>query len=251
MLIRFFLFLLLSWPYLLWAKTISFELIHASEHPSNHFTQGLIIDNNVLYESSGLYGKSFIYQYDLDTQQKKYVRLPKELFAEGITIIGDTLYVLTWKAGVMILLDKKSLSYKGSMHYQGEGWGLTTDGENLIMSDGSEQLTIRDPKGLGIKKTLTVKGVNYLNELEYHNGIIWANRWYDDLIYLISADDGCVLGTIDVSKLKQAATADKNNVTNGIAYHKETQGFLITGKFWSQQFLIKPHELPHNCAPDS
>ena len=218
------------------------NVIDIINHDPVTFTQGLFYDGNVRFESSGLYGQSFIRRFDKNSQQTH--RIAPRYFAEGITIIGDTLYLLTWKAETLLLFDKNTLQPKGSRNYQGQGWGLTHNDEHFIMSNGSNRLSFRDKDTFALEKTVIVPGLDKLNELEYVNGIIWANRWYDDNIYAISEKTGCMIGFIDASRLRQQADAkQRDNVTNGIAYQPAKNALLITGKRWSKQFYIELPEL--------
>lgn len=214
------------------------EVIRVINHDSKTYTQGLFFDDNNRYESSGLYGKSFIRRFDSNGQQTQ--NLAPRYFAEGLTVIDNTLYLLTWKAQTLLLFDKNTLKPKGRMQYQGQGWGLTHNDNHFIMSNGSNRLSFRNLESFAIEKTLVVPNVNKLNELEYIDGIIWANRWYDDTLYAISEHTGCVVGTLDISSLrKQAVKRLSDNVSNGIAYDSANNALLVTGKYWDKQFYIR------------
>lgn len=218
-------------------ETYTPTVVRVINHDQNAYTQGLYYDGEVRFESSGGYGKSFIRRFDQRGQQTK--ALPEQYFAEGLTVIDDTLYLLTWKAETLLLYDKTTLTPKGSIRFEGQGWGLTHNDEYFIMSNGSDRLFFRNLSTFAIEKTLVVEGVDKLNELEYIDGIIWANRWYDDKLYAISAQTACVLATLDASDLRQQSINLKgDNVTNGIAYNAQENVLLVTGKRWSRQFFL-------------
>ncbi len=224
--------------HLLDVPSISAQLLEIQAHNPNWFTQGLYSDEGGFFISSGLYGKSsLIYQ-----SKKKNLRhtLPRKYFAEGLTVIDDKLYLLTWKENTVLVFDKKTLQQKGKLTYKGEGWGLTHTDKEFVMSNGSNKLLFRNKDTFAINRTMIVNGINYINELEYVNGIIWANRWYDDHLYAIDAKNGCLLAKVNINHLrKQAGKPDNKNITNGIAYDREKKGLWVTGKYWSKRFLIQ------------
>ncbi|MGH1487154.1 MAG: glutaminyl-peptide cyclotransferase [Cellvibrionaceae bacterium] len=225
------------------------ELLATENHNTRWFTQGLYHDNDDgFYISSGLYGKSaLIYQ-----TPKKTLRysLPNHLFAEGLTVVNDELYLLTWKKGKLLVFDKTTLKKKREYNYQGEGWGLTHSPTAFIMSNGSNKLLFKDMDTFALQYDLTVQGLNNINELEYINGIIWANRWYDDFIYAIDSDTGCLLAKMNLRSLRQEAVQiDNKNISNGIAYDQNRKGLWVTGKYWSKRFLIKlPAVTKKSCS---
>jgi len=232
--------------------TLAYTLINSADHNPKSFTQGWVKEGNMFYESSGLYGKSFITRYrdtlrdTLHAQktiqgapQKNLSPLTRSLannqFAEGLTLFNDTLYLLTWKRQQLLLIDKYSFATKKILNYQGEGWGLTHDKQSLIMSNGSSVIYFRDPIDFSVQKKLSIKYLTAINELEYANGIIWANEWNDDNIYGINADTGCLIGKIKLSDLrKKTVTPNASNVLNGIAYDQ------AQNKFWPKRYLIQP-----------
>ena len=228
---------------------LSSKIIATEKHDPAWFTQGFYRDNSGFFISSGLYGQSqLIYQ----TPQKTLnYALPKRYFAEGLTVIGNTLYLLTWKEQTLLLFDKTTLKKRGQIHYTGEGWGLTHNENEFIMSDGSKQLLFRDKQTFKVLRSITVNKLDHLNELEYINGIIWANRWFDDFLYAIHPKNGCVLGKLSIRSLrKQAVVINKHNVSNGIAYDKQRQGLWVTGKYWSKRFLIQLPSLDMNICSE-
>lgn len=212
-------------------------IIQTAAHNPSSFTQGWIKDEGVFFESSGYYGRSFIQRYS--DKNTATIHLPKQYFAEGLTLFNGLLYLLTWKEQTLFILDKNSLAIKEKLKYQGEGWGLTHNKEHLIMSDGSSTLLFRDPSDFSIQGRITVKKALQLNELEYVNGVIWANDWNNDSIYAINSQNGCLLATMDISAIrKKTVNPDASNVVNGIAYDKEQHGLWITGKYWPSRYLI-------------
>ncbi len=212
-------------------------VIATEAHNPAWFTQGFYRNNDGVFISSGLYGQSqLIYQ---GPQKTSRYTLANKYFAEGLTIIDNTLYLLTWKENTLLLFDKNTLQPIKQLHYKGEGWGLTDNDRELIMSNGSNQIFFRNKDTFDIIRTLTIKTLDYFNELEYIDGIIWANRWYDDNIYAIDSQSGCVLANINLSALRQQATQpDNKNIANGIAYDDEHKGLWVTGKYWNKRFLI-------------
>ncbi len=226
-------------------NTLSVTILEERPHDAHIFTQGFLINEGKVYESSGLYGKSFIRRYDNQTQKiEKQRKLPSNLFAEGLTLLNDQLFLLTWKAGMALALSPKTLQPLKKFTYIGEGWGLTHSDNELIMSDGSDTLTFRDPSTFKKTKSISVhskwKPYDNLNELEYAESAIWANIWQSDLILKISPSDGSVLGIADLSKLAKKNNLIKNeSVLNGIAYDKDKKAFWITGKYWASRYLVR------------
>ena len=225
--------------------TYSYEVVAEYPHAITSYTQGLQFVDGELWEGTGEYGRSRILRTDLATgkvlQSKK---LPKEEFGEGITVLGDKLYQLTWLEGKLHIYDKATLRQIATHTYKGEGWGLTTDGERLYMSDGTSVIRILNPTTLKEERRFGVKlrgrSVNYLNELEWIDGKIWANIYTTDHIAIINPENGAVEGLVDLKGVlpdsERTATTD---VLNGIAYDKATKRIFVTGKNWSKLFEIK------------
>ena len=225
--------------------TYSYEVVAEYPHATTSYTQGLQFVDGELWEGTGEYGRSRILRTDLATgkvlQSKK---LPKEEFGEGITVLGDKLYQLTWLEGKLHIYDKATLRQIATHTYKGEGWGLTTDGERLYMSDGTSVIRILNPTTLKEERRFGVKlrgrSVNYLNELEWIDGKIWANIYTTDHIAIINPENGAVEGLVDLKGVlpdsERTATTD---VLNGIAYDKATKRIFVTGKNWSKLFEIK------------
>ncbi len=228
------------------ADKLRFELIESRAHDNRLFTQGLIVDGERLIESSGLYGKSLVRSYEIHSGKTiRQQNLPATFFAEGITRFKDTLYLLTWREGTLFLLDPETLSIRQTLRYKGEGWGITHNGKSLFTSDGSHYIQVRKPSDFSIENTLTVKHatlgkVNQLNELEYANGLIWANRWRSNSIYAIHPHSGEIKAELDLSELVPALYKKSHkHVLNGIAYDPDKNAFWITGKNWPIRHLIK------------
>ncbi len=221
-------------------------LVHGTQaHPSLHFTQGLVYANGLLYESSGLYGKSLITVSDYASgRELQRLHLPAEIFAEGLTLHQGDLYLLTWKAGRALQLSADTLQVKAGFRYRGEGWGLTSDGRQLIMSDGSARLQFRNPADFQIERELTVthggKAVPLLNELEWIQGRIWANIWQQDRIVRIDPQTGLVDRTLDFAALRASLPmGHKADTMNGIAWLPSKGLLLLTGKYWPLLYEVE------------
>lgn len=222
-----------------------YEIVNTYPHDPEAFCQGLIFEDGVLYESTGRYGRSSLRRVDLESGKvlKKY-SLNEKLFGEGIAISGDQIIQLTWRSGVGIVYEKASLEPQSVFRYRGEGWGITTDGQRLLMSDGSATLRGLDPKTFRVLDTLTVRSagvpVRWLNELEFVEGEIYANVYGSDRIARISPKTGEVLGWIDLAGLlKRRERPSSEAVLNGIAYDPEAKRLFVTGKLWPKLFEIR------------
>ena len=213
-------------------------------HDANAFTQGLQYADGVLYEGTGLNGRSSIRKVKLETGDVLQKRdLSAQYFGEGITVWKTELIQLTWQSGVAFVYDRDTFQEKRRFTYPGEGWGLTHDGTNLIMSDGSDRLRVLDPATFAERRRIQVMAgttpVRNLNELEYVNGEVFANIWTTDFIARISPDTGQVLGYIDLNGLLTANERPSDGVLNGIAYDRERDRLFVTGKLWPKLFEIK------------
>ena len=218
-------------------------LLATKTQDASLFTQGLVLDGDITYLSGGLYGQSRLVKES--SIQRKTRSLPKSWFAEGITIIDQNLFLLTWKRGILAIFNKDTLEQLDTLNYHGEGWGLTSNGKQLMMSNGSNQILFRHLEDFSIQRSLVIPGLDKLNELEYVDKVIWANRWYDDHIYAIDVDSGCILSKMNLQPFRQQAVkfVDNKNVTNGIGYDPKRHGLWVTGKLWSKRFLIKYPDL--------
>lgn len=220
--------------------------VASTPHDRGAFTEGLLVHEGVLYESTGLEGRSDVRQTDLATGRVlRRAELPPDYFGEGIAILRDRLYQLTWKDGKGWVRDPATLAVVDSFTYAGEGWSLTTDGTQLYMSDGTSRLRVVDPNGFRVVRTIDVtesgRPVHYLNELEWVRGEIWANVWLKDLVARIDPATGNVVGWIDLAPLAAAARAENPSVdvTNGIAYDAAKDRVLVTGKYWPKLVEIE------------
>jgi glutamine cyclotransferase len=221
-----------------------FEVVAVYPHDPNAFTQGLAIEGGQLYEGTGLYGQSTIRKVDLTTGRVEKQRpINPMYFGEGIAILGGHLYELTWQNGVGIVYDLATFNQQRTFQYAGEGWGLTQDGKQLILSDGSSKLKFLDPQTFAVVREIDVRDhgapVTKLNELEYVDGEIWSNVWYDDRIARISPATGEVLGWVDLSALYPKSARGSEAVLNGIAYDAAAKRLFVTGKNWPQLYEIR------------
>lgn len=223
----------------------AFNVLHSFPHDPTAFTQGFVYRDGVLYESTGRYGSSSLRKINPVTGQVLVkVDLPARFFGEGLTMMGDSIYQLTWRSRQGFIYDKESLRQKGSFTYFTEGWGLTDDGTQLIMSDGSEKLYFLSPRNFGITKVLSVRengsAVDMLNELEYVEGKIYCNIWHSDDIVVVDSYSGAVERRINLGELRERLSfPDRAGVLNGIAWKSSSRTFLITGKNWSEVFEIR------------
>ncbi|MCZ6791972.1 MAG: glutaminyl-peptide cyclotransferase [Candidatus Dadabacteria bacterium] len=222
-----------------------YKIVNTYPHDTNSFTQGLIFDKGVLYESTGLIGRSAVKIVDLKTGKTlKSHELPDNYFGEGIAIIENKIIQLTWRSKTGFVYDKKTLKLIKKFSYQTQGWGITYDGKYLIISDGSAVLYFMDPNTFKVVGTLEVYGdngkVSKLNELEYINGEIYANVWGTEKIAKINPINGRVTSWIDLGGLlKKEDKRSRVDVLNGIAYNPENGHLYVTGKLWPKLFEIE------------
>ena len=224
---------------------LSFNLIASFPHDQTAFTQGLVIHDGKILESTGQEG-SWIAEVDMASgMQNKKITLPNQHFGEGITVLNNKIYQLTWQSHLGFIYKAGTYEKIHEFPYETEGWGLTHDGENLIMSDGTNKLYFLDTLNLKVIKTIAVRignePVKNLNELEYVNGFLFANQWETTYIYKIDPKSGKVLGRLDLSSLKSEIKRinPHADVLNGIAYDPKSKAFLITGKLWPKAYLIR------------
>ncbi|MBN1219661.1 MAG: glutaminyl-peptide cyclotransferase [Anaerolineae bacterium] len=223
----------------------TYKIINTYPHDRNAFTQGLIFMDGVLYEGTGLYGRSSLRRVDLETGQVlQSLSLPPQFFGEGITLFGNQIIQLTWKANTGFVYDKDSFALKKSFGYPTQGWGITHDGARLIMSDGTANLYFWDPETLAEIGRVAVYDNNgpvvRLNELEYINGEVYANVWQTNLIARIDPTTGRVLGWIRLDGLLTTEDlSEPVDVLNGIAYDAENKRLFVTGKLWPKLFEIE------------
>jgi glutamine cyclotransferase len=223
----------------------SFNVVDTYPHDDAAFTQGLVYHDGLLYEGTGLYGRSSIRIAELSTGNIiEQVDLSDDIFGEGMTIMGDQVYQVTWKENTGFVYSMDDLTEIRSFSYNGEGWGLTHDGNHLILSNGSSTLSFLDPESLHVVRTVDVtyegEPVSNLNELEYVDGVIYANIWHLDQIVMINPDDGAAIGWIDLDGIQEhLGSTEGIDVLNGIAYNYETGRLLVTGKLWPNVFEIE------------
>ncbi len=231
-----------------------YEVLGSYPHYSQGFTQGLELYKGRLYESSGQYGRSFVVYGDM-TRVAKKAALADNFFAEGLTIFKDRLYLLSWQKGEALVLNPDTLTPLESFSYSGEGWGLTHSDTELYMSDGSYTLRVLDPDTFQEKRRIAVryhdKPFKYLNELEWHKGLILANQWQSDRILAIDAASGEILKILDMSGLFPPSMRGKGtDVFNGIAYDESSDTWLVTGKYWPRIYRVRL-QLPTISARNS
>jgi glutaminyl-peptide cyclotransferase len=225
----------------------SYDVITRYPHDAGAFTQGLIYRDGILFESTGLNGKSSLRKVRLETGEVLQRHdLEKRYFGEGLTEFGGELFQLTWDSGVGFIYDRDSLAFRRRFSYRGEGWGLTHDGTRLILSDGTATLRVLDPKTLQVIERIRVTDrgapVDALNELEFVRGRIYANVWFTDRIAMIDPASGDVTGWIDLAGLGPYDPSVSNAVLNGIAYDSQADRLFVTGKLWPTLFEIRIRE---------
>ena len=221
-----------------------YEVVETYPHDPKAFTQGLIYDRGDLYESTGLNGQSTVRKVDLETGEVLQVKdLAERYFGEGMTLWKNRLIQLTWVSKTGFVYDKKTLETIATFNYPTQGWGLTHDGTELIMSDGSSMLYFLDPDTFDIVRQIEVKEndtpVAQLNELEFVEGEILANIWMSDRLARIDPKTGKVNGWIDLTGIYEPQAANQQDaVLNGIAYDSRQDRLFVTGKLWSKLFEI-------------
>jgi glutaminyl-peptide cyclotransferase len=233
------------------APTDTYQVVRTYPHDPNAFTQGLIYVDGHLYESTGLNGRSSIRLLDLATGNVLQKHdLAHEFFGEGLTDWGSTLIQLTWTSHKAFVYDRFSFSLQRTISFDGEGWGLTHDETQLILTDGTPTLRFLDPKSLRVTRRLRVadqsgRAVENLNELEYVRGEIYANVWQTNQIIRISPRTGKVLGRIDLTGIiDKRELHGEGAVLNGIAYDAAGDRLFVTGKLWPKLFEIKVRKHP-------
>jgi glutamine cyclotransferase len=223
----------------------SYQVIEEFPHRQDAFTQGLQYLNGFLYESTGLYGRSSLRKVELRTGKVlDSLDVPRQYFAEGLTIFQNRIFQLTWRSFVGFIYRLDDFALVDSFTYSTEGWGLTNDQNYLIMSDGSDTIRFMEPQSFQVthKVGVTWEGtpVTRLNELEYINGRIYANVWQTDYIVVISPQTGVVDFRINLNNLLNSSVCSQPiDVLNGIAYDATEKRLLVTGKFWCKLFHIE------------
>ena len=226
------------------AERLRVQVVRSYPHDRAAFTQGLLLENGKLFESTGQVGHSSLREVEIATGRViRKVDVPAPIFAEGLAVFGDTLIQLTWQNGRALLYNKHSFARAGEFVYKGEGWGLCTLGKELVMSNGSSTLTFRGAKDFSVVRTLAVtmdgSPLEQLNELECVGADIYANVWMRDIIVRIDANTGTVTQRIDAPNLLSPIERQGVDVLNGIAYDAADRTFLITGKLWPKLFRVR------------
>lgn len=223
----------------------TYEIVNNYPHNQDAFTQGLVFEDGFLYEGTGIEKHSSLRKLVLESGRilKRY-NLSSKYFGEGITIFDDKIVQLTWQSNTGFVYDKASFEFLEEFSYATEGWGITHDGENLIMSDGSAYLYFLDPVTYEEVSRIEVveeeEQVKMLNELEYINGSVYANVWQTDFIVIIDPESGEVTGKINLEGLLDPAECiEECDVLNGIAYDVEGDRLFVTGKLWPKLFEIE------------
>lgn len=223
----------------------SYEVVNTFPHDPEAYTQGLVFHEGKFFESTGRIGKSSLRNVEVETGKVlKQANVPSPYFAEGITLLKGKIYQLTWQHHTGFIYDVATFKKLGEFTYQGEGWGLTNDGNSLILSDGTDQIRFLDPSTFKVLRTIAVLDkrvpVARLNELEFIRGEIYANVWTEDRIARIDAKTGKVLGWIQLSGLiPRTELHDEEAVLNGIAYDEAHDRLFVTGKLWPKVFEIR------------
>jgi len=227
------------------APKYSYQIVNMWPHDSNAFTQGLILMDGKLLESTGQEGFSSLRRVELESGKVlQKVDVPEPYFAEGMTQLNGKVYQLTWQHKLGFIYDAQTFNRLGQFNYQGEGWGLTTDGQSLILSDGTPNIRFIDPANFQVTKTINVtdqnRPIRELNELEYVKGEIYANVWHDNRIATIDPQSGRVNSWIDLTGLMpEGELLDPEAVLNGIAYDQASDKLIVTGKLWPRVYEIK------------
>jgi glutamine cyclotransferase len=220
-------------------------VVNAWPHDPTAFTQGLIYLKGILFETTGLYGKSSLRKVDLETGKVRQIQaIPADIFGEGMTLLNDQVFVITWQSHKAFVYDPQSFTVQKEFTYEGEGWGLTHDGHSLIMSDGTDVIRFRDPATFEVTRSISVtsngRPVKMLNELEYIKGEIYANVWQTNFVVRIDPASGRVTSVIDFSGLLAPQEYARNtDVLNGIAYDANGDRLFVTGKNWPKLFEVQ------------
>jgi glutaminyl-peptide cyclotransferase len=228
------------------APVFGYQIVREYPHDPQAYCQGLVFDQGHLYEGTGHYGQSSLRRVRLETGEVlQNTPLDRRYFGEGIVVFGDRIIQLTWRERTALVYDKQTLQLTGqAFRYSGEGWGLTTDGQSLIMSDGTSVLRFLDPRTFEVTRRITVhdgrRRIANLNELEYVQGEIFANVWQEDYLLRISPRNGVVTGRVDLRGLQPVRNGlGDDSVLNGIAYDSVNDRLFVTGKNWPVLYEIR------------
>ena len=227
------------------AKNYGFRVVAELPHSTEAYTQGLQYVDGILWEGTGGYGSSKLTKTDMATGRVlASTDLARTYFGEGITVLNGKVYQITWQQHKAFVYDAATLRRIKTFDYLGEGWGLTTDGTKLYMSDGSDKITVRDAETFELERTFSVRlsgrKIPYINELEWIEGEIWANVYMTNEIVRINPATGDIVGIIDLSGIQSPSDVRYNtDVLNGIAYDKATGRIWVTGKNWNKIYQIE------------
>ena len=225
-------------------RLLKYELVDSYPHDSYASTQGLLLHDGLYYESTGGYGRSTLRRVEPETGkvlQKK--DLPSGAFGEGLALRDGKLYQLEWQGGEGFIYDRETFERLGTFQYEGEGWGLAWDGKHFILSDGTATLRFLDPDSFEVKRTVSVRDlsgpVDQLNELEWIEGKLYANRWHHDDILVIDPKSGVVEAVLNLAALERPRPSDPESVLNGIAFDPKTGLLHVTGKRWPRVHVLR------------
>jgi glutamine cyclotransferase len=223
------------------------EIVKTFPHNVEHYTQGLEFYQGKLFEGTGQFGQSILAEIDVQTgQTMRSVDLPGDYFGEGITILNDEVFQLTWTSKTCFVYDVNTFVMKRQFSYDGEGWGLANDGKQLIMSNGTSEIVFRNPQTFDITGRIQVfsdqQEFRGLNELEFVDGYIYANVYLKDFILKIDPKNGRALALIDAADLIATGKGKTGEVINGVAFNSIDQLFYITGKNWEKMFAVRLRE---------
>jgi len=227
--------------------TLEWEQVKRYPFPKTAFTQGLLIRSGKLWLSTGKYNESTIQEIDLASGEVlQQLDLPDTVFGEGLAMLGGKLYQLTWENRICYVYQPQPLKKTGTFTYEGQGWGLASNGEHLAMSDGTATIDFRDPETFKVRRSITVRDpqgeVSNLNELEFVGDKLLANVWTGNRVVVIDPADGKVLAQLDFAPLKKDALGDADDerrVLNGLAWDADKQLLLVTGKYWPWLYAVK------------
>jgi glutamine cyclotransferase len=228
-------------------RQLAYEIVASTPHDPLASIQGLLLHEGVYYESTGGYGKSTLRRVEPASGKVLQIRdLPPTAFGEGLALRGDRLYQLEWKSGKGFIYDRETFERVGDFRYEGEGWGLAWDGTHFILSDGTDRLRFLDPETFAVVRTVAVRDplgpVDQLNELEFIEGKVYANRWHEDEILVIDPASGAVEAILNLAALERPRPRDPESVLNGIAWDPEARLLHVTGKRWTRVHVIRLRE---------
>lgn len=230
------------------AEPLAWELAAERPHDPRAYTQGLLWSEGQLFESTGLVGQSSLRRVDPASGRVLAARaLPSPHFGEGLALANRTLIQLTWTSGLALAFDRDTLAPTAEYRYQGQGWGLASDGRRLVMSNGTDWLTFREPRDFSVLGRVRVReegrATGQLNELEWAEGFVLCNVWHEDQVLVADPDSGRVLARLDFSPLRRRMSGYAE-VLNGLAYDPEARLLWVTGKLWPRMFAVRVPSWP-------